>query len=491
MGVENLSVSYSSYNKQGSKHGLLIYESEDVNGARDLRLVWSTEYDGETNAEWVISVDVNTIHTKGGGDTYGSYVGIGTHTQTYMASECHETKPYGDDGRTWWSHDLDVNGLLGDLCGPTHQWMYSTRKYDSIDFTVRVYSNWAEGMGTPGLDGSGTSTFSFSIGYCPIYTLASAYYETDETFVIEYNTTWTRKDDRYAIEISNSALGGASTVEGRPLLYDFYWSTIAAKGRIELPVRYLTEHVAGKQIFLNIHFNASYRPISMEFSNATGYITVTDNRSCSTPIIGLESSTVNGILITTADSGDGDLPPDWVTVKMVGSRYSVDQVRVRCGERALFRFAPFGEEVKFQAIGSTDTGAVSGPSNIITTRAAAGPGGIIIDDIDSLSSVRLPLRLTSGDMGPTVERKPVMETMKLAGRKSPSAYYGTGSTANVSFSAALLDEDGIDVEEIAEWGDVMVRFPDGRRYCIAPTVRLSRLTTRIISVDISGEEVGG
>ena len=491
MGVLDLSVSQSGYSQQGNLYGLLVDEAEDVNGGRDIRLVWSTEEDDQTNYQWVISIDVTTVHLKGGGDTYGSSLGIGTHTQTFEAGECHMVKPYGDNGRVWWSHSLDVDGLLGEICGSTHQWMYSTRKYDSIDFVARVHSNWAEGTGIPGGTGSDTATLSFSVGFLPIYTLTSAYYESDETFVIEYSTTWTRKDDRYAVENSANAEGGASAVEGRPILYNFYWDTVAANGRIEVPVSYLTEHIAGKEVYLNVRFNAAYRPSGMEFARASKTLTVGDNRTCNTPRLTLVSSTVNGILIKTEDSGDGDLPPDWVTVKMVGSRYSVDQVRVRCGEQALFRFAPFGEQVQFQGIGSTDSGAVSGPSNVITTYSAGVPGGIVIDDIDSLSSVSLPLRLTSGDMGPTVERKPVMETVKLAGRKSPSAYYGTGSTANVSFSAALLDEDGVDVEGISEWGDVMVRFPDGRRYCIAPTVRVSRLTSRIISVDISGEEVGG
>lgn len=491
MGVENLSVSQSRYDREGDIDGLLVYEAADVNGGRDIRLVWSTEADDQTNHQWVITLSIKLLQTKGGDELVGNSTGISTHTQTFEAQECNMVKPYGDNGRVWWSHNLDVDGLLGDLLGPTHQWMYSSRKYDGIWFYATVRSNWVEGTGIPGQTGSNTATLTFAVNYCPIYTLTQAYYDTGDIFVIEYTTTWTRKNDRFAIETQTSAIGGASTVEGRPLLYNWYYDTIAAIGRIEVPVSYLTEHVAGKEVYLNVRFNANFRPIELYFANAAKTLTVGDNRTCNTPRLTLVRSDANGIVIGTADSGDGDLPPDWVTVKMVGSRYSVDQVRVRCGEQALFRFAPFGQVVSFQAIGSTDSGAVSGPSNVVSTSAAFLPGGIYIDDVDTLNSVRLPLRLTSGDMGPTVESKPVMDTMKLAGRKSPSAYYGTGTQTNVSFSAALLDEDGIDVEGIAEWGDVMVRFPDGRRYCIAPTIRMSRLTPRIISVDISGEEVGG
>lgn len=492
MSVNNLSLAKGSYSQFGEEWGILVKEAEDVQGPRDIRLVWSTYYDDQTNYQWVISIDVTTVYLKGGGQLVGSSIGIGTKTQTFDASECNMVKPNGDDGLVWWSHSLDVDGLLQQIAGESRQWLYSSRKYDGMDFVARVHSNWKEGTGVPGQSSSETISHSFSINYCPVYVLSKCYYDNDDVFVIEYSTTWTRKDDRFALENSNNVTGGASNVEGRPLVYRFFWGTVAARGRIELPVSYLTEHVAGKDIFLNIRFNASFRPINLPYSNAMGTITVGDNRKCNAPKLTLISSDVNGIAIRTEDSGlGGDIPPEWVTVKMVGSRYSEDQVRVRCGNIALFRFAPFGKTVQFQAIGSTESGAVSGPSNTVSTKAASGPGAIVIDDIDSLNSVVLPYRLTSDDMGPTVETKPVSETVKLAGRMSPSAYYGTGTETNISFSAAMYDDDGSSVEDIATWGDVMVRFPDGRRYIIVPTVRINRMTSRIISVDISGEEAGG
>lgn len=491
MGVQNFSVSDSSYTQEGDLWGVLVYEAEDVSGARDIRLVWSTEYGSDVNVSWTISITPQTLHVRGGSNSVTSNQ---TYTQTFQASECHEAKPYGDDGRVFWSHSLDVNGMLADICGATRQFMYSSRVYDGMSFTASVYSTWAEGTGIPGQTNSETVWLNFSINYCPVYTLTDAYYDVgsasgSEVFVIEYNTSWERKDDRFAIEIDESAIGGASRVEGRPLLNDYYWSTIAAKGRLEVPVSYLTEHVVGKQIYLNVRFNAQFRPIDLFFANAAKTLTVSDHRTCNTPKLSLVSSGET-IKIKVTDSNDGEVPPDTVTVKMLGSKYSVDQVTVELGETAEFRYAPYGTTVQFQGVGYTTSGAVSGPSNIVSVTTRGG-STVSLDAVSGSQSVHLPLRLSSGDVGPTVDTAPIYDTIKLAGRQSSSAYYGVGTQTSISFSAALLDDDASAVEALATCGDVMCRFPDGRRYCIAPTIRISRKTGRIISLDISGDEVGG
>lgn len=494
MGVQNFSISDSSYTQEGERWGVLVYEAEDASGARDIRLVWSTEFGSDVNVSWTMSITPTVLHRKGGSNSIEALSVGTTYTQTFQASECHESKPQGDDGRVWWSHSLDVNGMLADICGATRQFMYSSRVYDGMSFNASVYSTWAEGEGIPGQTHSETVWLDFSINYCPVYALTDAYYDIDplsdaELFVIEYTTSWTRKDDRFAIEISENAIGGASRVEGRPLLNDYYWDTVAARGRLEVPVSYLTEHVVGKQIYLNVRFNATFRPIDLFFANAAKNLTVSDHRTCNTPVLTLLSSGET-VRIRVTDSGDMDVPADRVTVKMLGSRYSVDQVTVEPGEVAEFRYAPYGTTVKFQAVGYNDSGAVSGPSNVVSATTRMG-STVSLDAVSGSASVHLPLRLSSGDVGPTVDTSPVYDTIKLAGRSAPSAYYGTGTTTSISFSAALLDEDGADVEALATCGDVMCRFPDGRRYCIAPTIRISRKTNRILSLDISGEEVGG
>lgn len=483
MGVLNLSVAQSAYAQQGTTSGILVREEEDVAGERKIRLVWSTEWGTPRQDRWVITMEASGYPV---GDTYS--VPIGSATETFPSSECHETKPDGDSGRVWWSHDLDVGGLLSKILGPTKKWMYSTRQYDTVDFVVSVHSIFNEPLAS-GQAESDTAWLDFSIGYCPTYVITGAHYEAGDVLVIDYETSWLRKDDRFSLEEEASRPGGACTVDGVPLLYAGVHGTISSIGRIEVPASKLTQHVAGKSVYLNIWFNASYRPISLEFAHAVGTVTVVDNRTCSTPFLTL-LEVGETIRIATSDTHDQQLSSEYVTIKMVGSKYSVDQVTVPMGGVAEFRFAPFSSTVEFEAVGYTSGGATSRVSTRRRTTTPASTGAIVIDPVTQGRRVRLDTFETGSDIGPTVSTSPQVETVKLAGRKRPSAYYGEGATSTVSVSAALLG-DASDVEALAEVGDVMLRFPDGRRYCIAPNVKVSRVSEALVKVTISGSEVGG
>ena len=81
------------------------------------------------------------------------------------------------------------------------------------------------------------------------------------------------------------------------------------------------------------------------------------------------------------------------------------------------------------------------------------------------------------------------DTVKLAGRRRPSAFYGTGGTTSVSFGGYVLNDSAESFEAIADAGDVVCRFPDGRRYAIAPTVSLSYSNPAVVRVGVSGYEV--
>lgn len=490
MGVLNLSVvGNGNFTQEGTLYGLLVREEEDQNGARDIRLVWSTEEGSGTQKEWVVNLSARGYQK---GMPYQTE--WRSFSETLPASACNEAKPYGDGGRVWWSHNLNIGGALTWLLGSGAAWRYSTRLFDSIEFQVDVHSNFTQSyIDQFGLPGSDTARLSFSIGYCPVYNLTAASYTSDGQLLINYSTSWTRMDDRYSLEGEASRPGGMCTVGGRPLLYDLVYGTVlssGATGTILVDGSDLTEIVAGKEIYLNIWMNAVYRPITMEFARMSGYVTVKDLRSCSTPHLTVKQAGET-IVIGTSSLHDKEVEPETVVVKMVGSAYSADQVSVATGADATFRFAPLGTTVEFEAIGFTSSGGVSSVSNRVSVNTGQLSKSILLDPVAGGDRVALRLRMEWDSMGPTVDVQPNMTTVLLNDRSAKSAYYGKGASKSVSFASALLDDAGMAVEMLPTLGDLMCRFPDGRRYCIAPQVKVDRKTSTIVLVTISGDEVGG
>lgn len=485
MGVQNLSINYTDFDREGELYGILVHERYDDGGPRDLRLVWSTEYGSDPNYQWVISVSARG-RLKGRYEM-GQWM---TATQTFPASQCHETAPDGEAGRVWWSHGLDVGGLMDRLCGKGRGWLYATRVYDSIELTASVHSNWTDEMVEimGGQTGSDNASLDFAIGYCPEYTLTRAYYAPGDLLVVEYDTTWTRIDDRFSIDTAPAPDPEKSSVDGQVLMREQYNGTIAAKGRLEIPTSYLTRNVMGSTVWLHIYFNATYRPIGLYFNDAYGTLLVENGLTCSTPVLRVLSQG-DTIRIGTSDSRDEKVSSERVTVKMVGSDYAADQVTVDMGEVAEFRYPPLGRTLSFNAVGSTDD-AVSRLSNTVYARSASQGGSILLDPVAGGPRVELRLRTEWDGMGPEVSVSPEVTKLKLANRKTQSAFYGTGRTKSVSFSAAVLEGDARDAEALPEYGDLMCRFPDGRRYCICPEVKVTRKTGWYVLVDVSGEEVG-
>lgn len=483
MGIQDLCLKHVGFTSGSGWDGVLVRESEDNTGPRDIRLVWSTEYGEETHDSWAV-----TARAAGYEKGRSFLCDARAFEETFPHSECHMEKPDGDDGRVWWSHDLDVGDMLAWLAGPTRQWLYSTRVFDQVELTVSVQSIYKdpEGMGA---ERSETAWATVFVGFCPTYSLDSAYYDADDKLVILYHTSWTRKDDRWRLEDDPNMPGGGCLVEGQVMLAGTTYGSVAAIGRIEVPGSALTRHVAGKPVYLNVRFNPAYRPIDLEFYRMTGDIMVEDRRQCSTPGLRVVSAGET-VEIATFDTHDREPSSELVTIRMVGSRYSVDSVTVAMGETASFRFAPLGSAVEFEAVGSTWSGAVSGLSERVSARTA-GSSSIVLDAVAADERVRLGAFESGADVGPSVSVTPQSEVMKLAGRSRPSAYYGEGATATVSFSAVVFGDDATDVEAMAEAGDVMCRFPDGRRYCIVPTVKVARRSRGVVSVTVTGSEVGG
>lgn len=485
MGIENLSIASSSFSREGSV-GLRVKEGT---GAADARLVWSTIYGDEAQESFNV-----TVTARGWAKGQPYQTAWKTYSVKLPAAQCNELKPYGSGGRVWWSVKLSqVGSLVADLYGGSVS--YATRLVDSSDFEVRVSANWtSEWQGYMGAAVSEEAAATLYLGFVPIYRLTKLYYAESDRIVIEYSTTWTRKDDRFAIELFEVTDHYDQDDDGIQLLAatgiladDNYWGTVAAIGRIEIPTSKLTRHVKGKWCRLRIRFNASYRPYEMEFATAYEVLKCMDMTTCSTPTLAL-AETGETIVLATGDSGDvADSPCETVTVKLVGGKYSADQVTVKAGEKASFRFAPFGVPLEFEAVGGNDGGATS-KSTVRVSAPAVRSTVTVVDAINKSNRLVIKYRKWS-DYGPSVKTKADFEVVKLGGRERPSSFFGEGGTAQISFGGYLVNDSGEGWRELNSVGNVMCRFPDGERYAIVPEISTSYDNDMVLRVDVSGDEV--
>lgn len=484
MGIENLSIASSSFSREGG-YGVRVKEGA---GVADARLVWSTIYGDEAQASFNV-----TVTARGWAKGQPYQTAWKTYSVKLPAAQCNELKPYGANGRVWWSVKLSqVGSLVADLYGGSIS--YATRLVDSSDLEVRVSANWTdEWQGYMGAAVSEEASATLYLGFVPIYRLTKLYYAESNLVVVEYSTTWTRKDDRFAFELFEVADSydpddGIQLLSSSGILADDnYWGTVAAIGRIEIPVSKLTQHVKGKWCRLRIRFNASYRPYEMEFATADEVLKCMDMTSCSTPTLAL-AETGGTVVLATGDSGDvADSPCETVTVKLVGGKYGADQVTVKAGEKASFRFAPFGVPLEFEAVGGNAGGATSKASVRVSAPAVAS-SQVVVDSI--AEDLRCSLKWRKwADYGPSVTAQADFETAKLGGRRRPSAFYGVGGSTQVSFGGYLMGESGEAWERLAEAGDAMCRFPDGRRYAVAPKVTTAYVNDKVLRVNVSGDEV--
>lgn len=491
MALFNLGLSGSPYTT--SSNGYRVYENADASvgsSGHPIRLVWTTEFGPDVQNNFVFSIRWRAWEKGMSLRTAWS----DTYAATLNASTCNPTQPIRN-GRWWWSHDLDIDGLLHDIADSSGAFRYDTRRFDQIDMTVSLYTNYTTSEGVKRK--SETATVNLYIGHIPEYRITSVFYEESDLMVIEYDTTWTRKDDRYCFE--ELYVSGYGSVfdqldddtfsdiiqiadEEDSALRGNTWGTVTAPGRIEVPTKLLTQHLKGKSVYLDIRFNASYRPVDMDFANARGYFEVEDRTICNTPTIRLVASDdPYSVSVRTGDSGDLNAPIEKVTVKLMGGKYDADEVTVEPGEVATLRFCPFATPLVIEAVGSR--------GKATSKSVAASAGRITTGGITVLDSIAEELRVTLTwnqvhDIVTTGER----EMIKLA-RRRPSAFYGTGGAASFSMQAALIDEDGKDLERLPELGDVMVRIHDGRRYAIAMEAGISWEGPRVKTVTVSGEEV--
>lgn len=495
MSIQNfyLSIGYPNYYvAPENPAGILIHENLDESyGPRDIRFIWSTEYGLDAQKEWNFSVEVYAYGRKYNGSKLYERRYVGTYTAVIPAAECNPAKPYGESGRVWWSHRLDMGSMMSDINNGQSLWSYSWRQCDQIDLNVSMYSTFTNpnfagiGVGT-----SETVNMSVSIGYCPEYELTSiAMYP--QYLQIEYDTTWTRMDDRFAVENDGTyvhAFGSGSSGIYTPLVSDPYYATITSPGVIRIPRESLTTIPTGKDVTVDIRFNASYRPIDLEFAHAMGTKECINATICSDVVL---TVTHEGdyITISTASAHNHETEPDEVLVIMDG--YG-DQQTCALGDSVTFKYPPFGTTVGFYGIGTTEEGATSTNPDYVTA-STSSCDMVMIDGPDTGDQIGVQYwpNGEGSEISLTVQRD--YETVQLAGRRRPTAGFSSGGSKKVSLSATVIGGDAKDYENMFDDNRVIyVRYPDGRRYKIAGTAKLAKITSQsggMWNIQIDGEEV--
>lgn len=483
MGVYDLSLSLGPFwATAGYTDGILIREANDGAGARDIRAVWSTQNGSDWHEKWTLTISAR-------GTLKGAPQGAGEwrdYKQVFTAAQCSEYRAY-PNARTWWNHSLAIGSFLSDFAGGS--WRYSSRKYDGIQLRITCQSTFAAGKEYEGNTKSDLATLDCNINYCPDYQLTGAEYTADGKLAILYSAaSWTRSDDRYYLETWAQQDGGACTVDGNALFSQTPTGTVVAGGRIEVDGSLLTQHVIGKEIYINCAMNTVLRPVGQFFARMTGKVAVKDERRCSTPKLAVVGQGEE-ISIKVTDTKDKDVSFEYAIVKMIGSEYSNDTVTTDNGGTAVFRMAPFGKTVYFEAVGYTASGAVSGVSNRVSAYSSGRNDAIIVSTEGA--SLSLDKFLSGNDRGVSISAEPVADVVKIAGRARPSAFYGKGRTGKVSVSAVVEPSEYDVLLSMCEQGDMVIRDPLGHRYRIVPDVSITAKTPALFVVDISGEEVGG
>ena len=448
--------------------GILVRASDA--GSRDIRLVWSTQVGSEAQASFTFSF-ARGCWRKRTPTMPGDFTGTFMQWRcTLPASQCHEAG--GDGQRTWWYVTLDqlsnngVSNLLSSLLGGS--WSYATRMYDGIELYMSVYStfnpDFAEMYSADlgySVTTSETATRTLYVNYVPRYEIEDMYYETSSLVVIEYSAEgWYRTDDRYFLE-------DASRVGSSRLFAPCTWGTVAGRGRIEVPTSALTRHVAGKSAYLEVSFNAAFRNLGSYFT-ARKTLAVGDRTTANTPTLSLVSASEGVVRIRVGDTGDRGVPISYATVKLDGSGYSFDEREVAPGSVAEFPYCPMGVQLTFTAVG---TSAAGGTGSAASLRVAAMRAKFATAaSVASGAVVRLAY---NPDW--TYKVAPECETKKLAGRRWPSTYYGTGGTGTLSFSGAIAEGTGYELMEMCS-GTCVVRFPDGGRWAGKMEASLSGAT---------------
>lgn len=488
MAIENVTISDST-----TSLGTYGFRLKDGSGTHDLRLHWSTWNGLDWAKNFVFESQFRGVPkgTTGMGESGNTQWSAWT-TRTISASSCHPYQRANDD-KWWWYIDL-ASVVNSETALNGGSWSYASRIYDQVQVRFRIKSNYNDGYtDILGNTFSPTAQADVWVGYFPNYTLGEIYQQGSDLIITYTASGWTRKDDRYEIlslkSGSRNILQSGTWGSQSGLVEKLGWISIPLSSCSFIPDK-------GDSVYAKIRWNASYREIGMDFADASGYLTFTDQSEANTPV---GDVTVNGdgsISVGVGDSGDKGNEIYEAIVKIDIDGFEFDQIVINKVDmaNAMLNFPPLGKEITVQIQGTTQTGGVS--DVIEKTVFVPAEGRILIDAFDDAGERVGEQCVLSTNIDWDVSRKREKDTVKLAGRKAPSAFFGEGKETSITLSGEVFWKDiGVfDADRFYALGDadlVCIRFPDGQRFVttIDDITTSESASDKITKVKINATEV--
>lgn len=380
------------------------------------------------------------------------------------ASSCSPTQRANDD-RTWWSIPLGSIVPESEISGGS--WYYPYRKYDQVQIRISMYAEYIEGMiDADGNSYSPTTTSDIWVGYFPDYTITDIYQQGSSVIITYTAEGWTRTDDRYEIL--------DLTADKKDMLSSWTFGTqsgaVEKIGWIEIPtssLRFLPKE--GSTVYAKVRWNASYREAGMDFADASAVFTFENKSTANTPTGSVTVNPDGSISVGVGDSGDKGNEIYQAIVKVEGDGFEFDQVVVDTVDmaNALLNFPPLGKEITVQIQGTTATGGVS---EVIERKVfVPADGKALIDAFDQDGNRVGEQCKLDANLDWSVKRSRNFDTVKLAGRQRPSAFFGEGGTSSISLSGIVFWKGlgKFDADRFYALGEadmVVIRFPDGQRF---------------------------
>lgn len=461
MALTDLGIAWSGSESTTKYSGII---SRAGSAERPAYIKWRSVNGVSVNKSFDITVDYRCV-PRGSSDEGWWTDWSGGVSANVSSSAC---SPRQSSEKSGWQWSIDLATLL-DLCGIKEgvidgsTFGFNSRKHDVVQVKVGVKSNLNSGKTSARIDKT------LTLSYFPEYGIERVWCDSPDEVKVEYSSpNWERTDDLWVIQ-AMEANGESMLSESAPN------GTVARlsadeNGVVVVPVSELAKAApAGKSVYVDILFNTPWRTSTTEFASAEATLTCTADFECSTPT--LAATVSDGVLrIAVGDSGDKADAVDTVTVKMDGSEYSFDQQTVKVGGEAVFAYAPRGRELSFSAV-------AVGVSGVISEAAVASVQAIPSAGAATLVSLSDPMLSATAkyDVRMDDDHRREKQTIKLAGRKRPSAFYGEGGETSWSLSFSVLPEKRESDascrrgawSDVADAGDAVMLLCDGARSIVS------------------------
>lgn len=487
MALTDLGIAWSG-SESTTKYAGIISRSGGAD--RPAYIKWRSVNGTSVNQSFDISVDYRCVPRGSSEEGWWTEWNGGGWTNI-AASAC---SPKQNSGKSGWQWSIDLATLL-DRCGLKEgvvdgsTFGFDSRKHDVIQMKVGIKSHLKSGTVSARIDKT------LALSYFPEYGIKRIWCDTLDEVKIEYTSpNWERIDDTWTVQAFS--VSGKSFLTNSKPNGEVVRHSAEENGIVIIPVSELSKAApVGKKVYVDILFNTPWRTSTTEIASAEATLTCTAEFECSTPT--LSATVSDGVLrIAVGDSGDNVDAVSTVAVKMDGAKYDFDQQTVKVGGEAVFPYAPMGMDLTFSAIALGVSGVMSDATSItVPAFPAIGAAKLVsLSDPTILATAKYNVELDS-------DYKRERQTIKLAGRKRPSAFYGEGGEASWSLSFSILpetyEEDASCSKDrwmaVTDAGDAMMLLDDGtRRVVSVDSPRLSRSYENggVIKASVSLTEVG-